>query len=104
MDQPEGPPVPGEATLYLISIMGGANIYVPDTVEVEISGFSLMGSDSEYGARQPRSGAPVVQIHSYNVMGGNNIYRLPPRARGLTLREARRVAKAAQPRELPAGD
>jgi len=38
------------------------------------------------------------------VMGGNNIYRLPPLARGLTLRVARRVAKAVQPRELPAGD
>ena len=56
--------------MTVISIMGGANIYVPDTVEVEVSGFSLMGGDTEYGApRPPRPGAPLVRIHSYNLMG-----------------------------------
>src|SRR5262249_8136998 len=53
----------GRVTLNIVSIMGGHNIYVPDTVEVEVNGFSLMGGDSEYGARrEPLPGAPVVQI------------------------------------------
>jgi hypothetical protein len=93
----------GQVTLTVISIMGGANIYIPDTVEVEVSGLSLMGGDSEYGVQQqPRRGAPVVHIRSYNVMGGSNIYRLPPHARGLPLKEARRVAEATGRRQLPA--
>ena len=33
----------GELTLNLVAIMGGANIYIPDSVEVEVGGFSLMG-------------------------------------------------------------
>jgi hypothetical protein len=37
-------------------------------------------------------------------MGGATIYRLPPQARGLGLREARRLAKAAQRGELPPPD
>ena len=92
----------GQVTLNIVSIMGGHNIYVPDTVEVEVNGFSLMGGDSEYGARrEPLPGAPLVQIRSYNFMGGSNIYRLPPQARGLSLKQARRMAKAAGRSELP---
>lgn len=95
----------GQVTLNVISIMGGANIYVPDTVEVDVSGFSLMGGDNDYGVRQqPRPGAPSVQIRSYNVMGGSNIYRLPSQARGLPLKKARKMAEAARGRELPGHD
>ena len=95
----------GELAINLFSLMGGANIYVPDSVEVEVSGFSLMGGNTELGSqRSPRPGAPVIHVRSWNLMGGATIYRLPPQARGLGLKEARRLAKAAQRGELPPGD
>ena len=87
----------GELTINLFSLMGGANIYVPDSVEVEVSGFSLMGGNTELGSqRSPRPGAPVINIRAWNVMGGATIYRLPPEARGLPLKGARRLARAAR--------
>ena len=86
----------GELTLTLVSIMGGSNIYVPDSVEVEASGVSIMGGYNEEGsARQPRPGAPVIRIRMFNLMGGANIYRLPPEARGVSLAQARRITRAA---------
>lgn len=92
----------GELTLNLIAIMGGANIYVPDSVELEVGGFSLMGGNTEVGStRTPRPGAPLVRIRTWNLMGGATIYRLPPQARGLGLPEARRLARAAGRGELP---
>jgi hypothetical protein len=95
----------GELTLNLYAIMGGANIYVPDSIEVEVGGFSLMGGNTEIGTqRTPRPGAPLVRIQTYNLMGGATIYRLPPQARGLGLKEARRLAKSAERGELPAPD
>ncbi len=93
----------GELTLNLIAIMGGANVYLPDSVEVEVGGFSLMGGHEEVGSqRRSRPGAPVVRIRSYNLMGGATIYRLPPQARGQSLSKARRLAKLADRGELPA--
>jgi Domain of unknown function (DUF1707)/Cell wall-active antibiotics response 4TMS YvqF len=93
----------GELTLNLFAIMGGSNIYVPDSVEVETGGFSLMGGHEEIGSeRPPRAGAPVIRIRIYTLMGGASIYRLPPQARGLSLKEARRLAKSAGRGELPA--
>ena len=93
----------GELTLNLVAVMGGANIYIPDSVETEVGGFSLMGGHEEVGSqRAPRPGAPVVRIKMYNLMGGATIYRLPPQARGKSLHDARRLAKLADRGELPA--
>jgi hypothetical protein len=92
----------GELTLNLVALLGGENVYVPDSVEVEVGGFSLMGGHEEIGtARPPRPGAPVIRIRTYNLMGGTSIYRLPPQARGVSLSEARRLAKSAERGELP---
>ena len=95
----------GELTLNLFALMGGSNIYVPDSVEVEVGGFSLMGGHEEVGSeRPPRPGGPLIRIRVYTLMGGASIYRLPPQARGLSLKEARRLAKSAGRGELPAPD
>jgi hypothetical protein len=95
----------GELTLNLVAIMGGANIYVPDSVDLEVGGFSLMGGHEEVGREiRPRPGAPAVRIRVYNLMGGATIYRLPPQARGQSLKEARHLAKQAERGTLPAPD
>jgi hypothetical protein len=95
----------GELTLNLFSLMGGANIYVPDSIEVELGGFALMGGNEVRGSeRSPRDGAPIVRVRGFALMGGATIYRLPPQARGLSLREARRMAKAAGRGQLPLPD
>ena len=44
----------------------------------------------------------MIQLRAWNLMGGATIYRVPPQARGLGLKEARRLAKAAGRGELPA--
>jgi hypothetical protein len=93
----------GELTLNLIAIMGGSEVFVPDSVELEVGGFSLMGGHEEIGSdRPPRPGAPVIRVRVYTLMGGASIYRLPPQARGLGLKEARRLARSAERGELPA--
>jgi hypothetical protein len=95
----------GELTLNLYAFMGGAQIYVPDSVDVEVGGFSFMGGHEDIGSeRPPRPGAPVIRIRVYNLMGGASIYRLPPQARGASLKDARRLAKAAERGQLPPGD
>ena len=95
----------GELTLNLFALMGGSNIYVPDSVEVEVGGFSLMGGHEEVGSeRPPRPNAPLIRIRVYALMGGATIYRLPPQARGVGLKEARRLAKASDRGQLPPAD
>ncbi len=94
----------GELTLNVFALMGGANIYIPDSIEVDIGGFSVMGGYTEIGVERLRAGAPRVMIRAYNLMGGATIFRVPPQARGRDLGEARRLAKAAGRGELPPPD
>jgi hypothetical protein len=92
----------GELTVNLIAFMGGAEVYVPDSVELDVGGFSFMGGHEEIGSeRPPRPGAPVIRIRVYNVMAGASIYRLPPQARGMSLKDAQRLARSAERGELP---
>jgi hypothetical protein len=95
----------GGLTLNLYALMGGSTIYLPDSVDVEISGLSIMGGNEERGPDpRPRPGAPVVHIKTFSLMGGNTIWRLPPQARGLSLKDSRNLAKQAERGELPAGE
>jgi hypothetical protein len=95
----------GELTLNLFALMGGANVYVPDSVDLDVGGFSLMGGHEEVGREiSPRPGAPLIRIRVYNLMSGATIYRLPPQARGQSLKEARRLARQAERGQLPTPD
>jgi hypothetical protein len=94
----------GELLLNSYSVIGGGDIYVPDDVEVDMGGFSLIGGHEMKGAENSRPGAPVIRIRGYSILGGVTIYRVPSQARGVSLMEARRMAKAAARGRLPRGD
>ena len=85
-----------DVTIVAVAVMGGMSIYVPDTVDVEVGGFAVMGGNGERGStRPPRSGGPRIRILAYSLMGGIDVWRLPEEAKGVSLREARKLAKGA---------
>lgn len=84
----------GELVVNVFALMGGPDIYLPDSVEVEISGAAIMGGNDEHGStREPRPGAPVIRIRSFAIMGGTDVWRVPADARGQRLKIARRAAR-----------
>lgn len=83
-----------EVTIIAVAVMGGMDIYLPDTVDVHVGGFALMGGNGERGSsRAPRPGAPRIKVYAYSLMGGIDVWRLPEEARGVSLKEAKRMAK-----------
>jgi hypothetical protein len=86
-----------ELVVNVFCLMGGPDIYLPDTVEVELSGFPILGGNDLRGSsRPPRPGAPLVRVRSVAIMGGADVWRLPAETRGLSLKQARRNAKAIE--------
>ena len=54
-----------------ISVMGGVTIVVPEGIEVDVSGLSLMGGKAVRVADVPtQPGTPVVHVRVLSVMGG----------------------------------
>lgn len=76
-------------------LWGWPDIYLPDSVGVEVTGFTLLGGDEERGSsRVPAPSAPVVKVRTYGLIGGYTVWRLPPELQGLPLAKARKAAKA----------
>jgi hypothetical protein len=78
-----------ETTIRVISIMGGADVWVPEGLDVRVSQFAFMGgNDVKLGRERPAPGGPVVHLKLFSLMGGADVKR----GRRLT-REERRARK-----------
>ena len=68
-------------TINAFAFMGGINIFVPDDVELDVSGFSFMGGRNVGSAKSaPPPDAQVVHVRAFSFMGGVNVVRRPRRA------------------------
>src|ERR1700744_1708889 len=84
-----------ETVIRAFAFFGWPDIYVPDSVRVELSGASLFGGDAERGSQQaPACDAPVIRIRSYALIGGYTVWRVPPELNGLPYRRTRDAARA----------
>jgi hypothetical protein len=85
--------------LRVITIMGGADIRVPDGLNVEVSEFALMGgNDIRLGDAATDPGGPVLHLRLFTLMGGNDVRR------GRRLTRAERRARREQGRLDRPGD
>ena len=86
----------GEATIWVLDICGGTDLYVPEGIEVDFSGFGIFGGADEHGRDLPtRPGAPVLHVRALSVFGGTDLWRVPAGAKGKR-KELRRAARAAE--------
>jgi hypothetical protein len=60
-----------DSTITVVAVMGGAEITVPEGVDVDVGGFAFMGGkEFKPGKTVPPPSAPSVRIKAYAVMGG----------------------------------
>jgi hypothetical protein len=86
----------GETTISVFDLFGGTDLYVPEGVEVDFSGFGIFGGSTEHGRdRPPRPGAPVLRVKAFSLFGGTDLWRVPAGAKGRR-KELRRAARAAE--------
>jgi Domain of unknown function (DUF1707) len=72
-------------TIWSFAFLGGVDVFVPEGVEVDAGGFALLGGVDEHGAEAPpRPGSPLVRIRSLALLGGADVWRVPPAAKELS--------------------
>ncbi len=68
--------------LTVFSLMGGADVRVPDGLNVEVSDFALMGGNGvDIGDPRPDPGGPVLRLRLISIMGGTDVKRGRKRSR-----------------------
>lgn len=69
-----------ESQLSVYTVLGGAEIKVPEGVDLEVGGFSLLGGKEVRGGSRPVSpGAPKLTIRAFTILGGVSVTTKPPR-------------------------
>jgi uncharacterized protein DUF1707 len=69
-----------ESQLTLYTLLGGADIKVPEGVDLEVGGFSLLGGKDVRGGTRPLGpGAPKLTIRAFTFLGGVSVTTKPPR-------------------------
>jgi hypothetical protein len=85
------------ATIYLLTLFGGSDVYVPKGIEVDLRGFAIFGGNDEWGDEgEIRPGAPLVRVVALTLFGGADVRHVPADSNA-SLRE---LIKASR-RELP---
>jgi hypothetical protein len=63
-------------TITVFALMGGADIRVPDGLNVELSEFAFMGGNgSDLGNERPDPGGPTLRLKVISIMGGTDVKR-----------------------------
>jgi hypothetical protein len=102
----ELPDEPG--TITTITLFGGSDVYVPEDVDVDVSGFAVFGGNDEHLAGPPLPpDAPLVRIRAFTLFGGSDVWRIPNELRdrpldGL-LRHLRKSRRSLPPPPPPLG-
>jgi hypothetical protein len=62
--------------MTVFSLMGGADIYIPDGLNVDVSEFALMGGNAiDVGDERPDPGGPLLRLKVISIMGGSDVKR-----------------------------
>ncbi len=63
-----------EVRITAVAIMGGVSVVVPAGVDVEMTGFALMGgNDDRVPVQDLPPGAPRVHVRAFSLMGGISV-------------------------------
>ena len=64
---------PGVSTIDVFALMGGVDIFVPEGVNVEVTGIPIMGGIDNRATSYARPGAPTIKVNVITLMGGLDI-------------------------------
>jgi hypothetical protein len=79
-----------EPVITLIAVFGGAEIFAPPGVPIQLSGFSLLGGKGDRRSAGPLlPGSPLVRVRGFSAFGGVTIKDRPERRKLLDTIRAR---------------
>jgi hypothetical protein len=92
------------ASIIAFVLFGNIDVYVPEGVEVDLSGLAVFGHRREWGTEVPLPArTPLLRVRVFSVFGTADVWRTPASWAGRTFREVIRGLRRGDHRELPPG-
>jgi hypothetical protein len=87
------------AALTVLLVAGNADIYLPEGIDVEVTGITIFGHCRDLGRDIASPDSPAVRIRVYGVFPTVDVWRVPPAVRGSYDQIIQAIKK--RERELP---
>jgi hypothetical protein len=89
------------ASVTAFVLFGNVDLYVPETVEVDLGGLAVFGHRREWGRDLPPSPAtPLLRVRVLSLFGTADLWRVPPTWAGRTFHEVIEGLRRGEEREL----
>jgi hypothetical protein len=89
-----------ETTMSVLALCGNIDVYVPEGVNVDVSGLALFGHRRDWGSEVTAPDAPTITVRVAGVFGTVDIWRVPSTMRDATWGDIMRHLQGKPPREL----
>lgn len=88
-------------TITVLGTFGNADIYVPEGVNVDVSGIPVFGHLTDRGRDVGRPDAPTIHVRMFGIFATVDVWRVPSDMRDSSYREIIKAVRKPRP-ELPA--
>jgi hypothetical protein len=89
------------ASVTAFVLFGNVDLYVPETVEVDLGGLAVFGHRREWGRDLPPSPAtPLLRVRVLSLFGTADLWRVPPSWTGRTFDDVIKGLRRGDEREL----
>jgi hypothetical protein len=69
-------------TVRVFALFGNVDVYVPEGVDADVGGLTIVGHRREWGRDVFGANAPAVRVRVFGLFGTVDIWRVPPKAQG----------------------
>jgi hypothetical protein len=84
----------------VLAAFGNVDVYVPEGVNVDVSGLSLFGRRRDWGLEADRPGAPTIHVRALGFAGTIDVWRVPQDMRDASYSDIFRQLQD-RPHQLP---
>lgn len=90
------------ASITVLVLFGNMDLYVPESVEVDVGGVAAFGHRREWGRDlPPHPATPLLKVRVLSLFGTADLWRVPPSWVGRTFREVIGGLRQGEHRDLP---
>jgi Domain of unknown function (DUF1707)/Cell wall-active antibiotics response 4TMS YvqF len=90
-----------ETTMGVLAFCGNIDIYVPEGVNVDVSGLALAGHRRDWGNEITAPDAPTITVRVAGLFGTVDVWRVPAALRDAEWGDIMRHLEGKPPRQLP---
>jgi hypothetical protein len=83
-------------SVIVLAAFGNVDVYVPEGINVEVSGVTVFGHRRDWGRDADRPGAPTIHVHVIGFAGTIDVWRVPQDMREASYTE---IFRRLHPRE-----